>query len=139
MGIFILAGLMLIAFAGYRVYLYKKQRKIEEMASDAQAYVSSEIVELLQLLKTAIANNNGELTPQLVSIQNKINFLTENLFCHTDSEASVRDYLVAARQDISVMSFKLKKIVAGEVVEEPIITPEPENNTAVINEFDALK
>lgn len=139
MGIFILAGLMLVAFAGYRVYLYKKQRKIEEMASDAQAYVSSEIVELLQLLKTVIAQNEGELSPQLLNIQSKINFLTENLFCHTDSEASVRDYLVAAKQDISVLSFKLKKLVAGETVDEPITQTTQDANPEILNEFDALK
>ena len=139
MGIFILAGLLLIAFAGYRVYLYKKQRKIEEMASDAQAYVSSEIVELLQLLKTAIANNGGELSPQLVNLQSKIQNLTENLFCHTDSEASVRDYLVAAKQDINIISFKLKKIVAGETVEEQTIESKNISDPNVMNEFDALK
>lgn len=138
MGIFILAAFLLIAFAAYRVYLYKKQRQIEEDAADAQAYVSAEIVEMLQTIKAIIVANGGYISPELKNIQDLIHNQLENLSCHTDSDASVREYLSAAKQDLAILQVKLKKIRDGQPSED--ITPTSTTIPSTIdNEFDALK
>lgn len=123
-------------FVGYRVYGYKKQRAIEEMAADAQAYVSSEIVELLQQLKKVVITHGGEMTPALKDLQTQIQQLMENMVCHTDSEASIREYLLLAKQDIAVMQVKLNKLSDGELTSTPA---EIQNKTDIENAFDALK
>lgn len=107
-------ALLILAFAAFAVYRYKKyqkQREIEEMAADAQAYVSSEVVELLQRYKTLAAQQITS-SDASVNIQKDIQNLTENLFCHTDSESSVREYLSSAKQDIVIIKSKLDKLAA---------------------------
>lgn len=136
MGIFILAAFLLIAFAAYRVYLYQKQRQIEEMATNAQAYVSAEIVEMLQRIKAIVLSNGGHISPELKSIQDLIHNQLENLSCHTDSEASVREYLSTAKQDLAILQVKLKKISDGQPIEDVATT---HTQTPIENEFDALK
>lgn len=121
--IFILLILAFIGFAAYRYKNYKKQREIEEMAADAQAYVSAEVVELLQRYKTLTAQNALD-TEQSEKLSQSIRSLTENLFCHTDSEASVREYLANAKQDIILIQNKLDQLKA---------------NPDQLNAFDELK
>ena len=143
MGILILAGLLLIAFAAYRVYVYKKQRQIEEMAADAQAYVSSEIVEILQKLKSLIARHGGVASPDIQIIQNLVKNQLENLNCHTDSEASVKEYLSAAKQELAILKVKLQKIEQGESLNSDEHHSPMHNQsgvpTEIENQFDALK
>lgn len=136
MAIFLLLLLTLAAFVGYRIYAYKKQRQIEEMASDAQAYVSSEIVELLQQLKK-ISLRQQPLGTQLQQIHAQIKDLTENMVCHTDSEASVREYLSAAKQDLALIKVKLTKIENGESITDTVLSPA--NQYEEKDAFDALK
>ena len=138
MGIFILAALMLIAFAAYRIYAYKKQRQIEEMAADAHAYVSAEIVEMLQNIKILVTQNAGVISPEVKQIQDQIHNQLENLTCHTDSEASVREYLSAAKQDLALLQVKLNKLKAGETLETTAQLHQTQT-TAIEDEFDALK
>lgn len=121
--VFILLILAFIGFAAYRYKNYKKQREIEEMAADAQAYVSAEVVELLQRYKTLTAQNALD-TEQSEKLSQSIRNLTENLFCHTDSEASVREYLANAKQDIILIQNKLDQLKA---------------NPDQLNAFDELK
>lgn len=121
--VFILLILAFIGFAAYRYKNYKKQREIEEMAADAQAYVSAEVVELLQRYKTLTAQNALD-TEQSEKLSQSIRNLTENLFCHTDSEASVREYLANAKQDIILIQNKLDQLKA---------------NPEQLNAFDELK
>lgn len=121
--VFILLILAFIGFAAYRYKNYKKQREIEEMAADAQAYVSAEVVELLQRYKTLTAQNALD-TEQSEKLSQSIRSLTENLFCHTDSEASVREYLANAKQDIILIQNKLDQLKA---------------NPDQLNAFDELK
>lgn len=121
--VFILLILAFIGFAAYRYKNYKKQREIEEMAADAQAYVSAEVVELLQRYKTLTAQNALD-TEQSEKLSQSIRNLTENLFCHTDSEASVREYLANAKQDIVLIQNKLDQLKA---------------NPEQLNAFDELK
>ena len=64
MTIFIFLILAFVAFAFYRYRQYQKQREIEEMAADAQAYVSSEVVELLQRFKTIATENDTAMSAQ---------------------------------------------------------------------------
>ncbi|TXJ09480.1 MAG: hypothetical protein E6Q25_03130 [Acinetobacter sp.] len=106
----ILLILVFLAFAVYRYKKYQKQREIEEMAADAQAYVSSEVVELLQRSKTLLLQQPTSDAVQ--NAQKGIQNLTENLFCHTDSEASVREYLSAAKQEIALLNNTLDQISA---------------------------
>ncbi len=108
MSIIMLIIIAFIIFAIYRYRKYQKQREIEEMATDAQAYVGSEIVELLQRYKTLVSNNAMPESDS-ATIQQAINNLNENLFCHTDSESSVREYLSAAKQEIALLTIKLDK------------------------------
>ena len=137
MGIFILAAILLIAFAAYRVYAYKKQRQIEEMAANAHAYVSAEIVEILQTVKSLVIKNGGVITPEIKQIQDQIHYQLENLTCHTDSEASVREYLSAAKQDLAILQVKLAKLSSGETLQA---TPEQATSHSSIEDaFDALK
>lgn len=136
MTIFILLIIMMMVFVGYRVYGYKKQRAIEEMAANAQAYVSSEIVDLLQQLKKIVSTRSGQMTPELQALQSQIQQLMENMVCHTDSEASIREYLSLAKQDIAVMQVKLNKLREGELV---ILTDDVQPKTDIENAFDALK
>lgn len=121
--VFILLILAFIGFAAYRYKNYKKQREIEEMAADAQAYVSAEVVELLQRYKILTAQNALD-TEQSEKLSQSIRNLTENLFCHTDSEASVREYLANAKQDIVLIQNKLDQLKA---------------NPEQLNAFDELK
>ncbi len=107
--VFILLILAFLGFAAYRYKTYKKQREIEEMAADAQAYVSAEVVELLQRYKTLTAQN-ALTAEQSEKLSKSIRNLTENLFCHTDSEASVREYLANARQDIILIQNKFDQL-----------------------------
>ena len=139
MGIFILAAILLIVFAAYRIYLYKKQRQIEEDAANAQAYVSAEIVELLQKIKTLIVAQGGQVSPEIQHIQDQVKNQLENMYCHTDSDASVREYLSAAKQDLALIQVKLQKISAGAPIEQ--ITPQVSQTYPSVNhdEFDALK
>ena len=110
MTIFILLILAFVAFAFYRYRQYQKQREIEEMAADAQAYVSSEVVELLQRFKTIATENETAMSAQHKKIQLHIKNLTENLLCHTDSEQSVREYLAQAKQEIALINIELEKL-----------------------------
>ena len=134
MTIFILLILALVGFVGHRIYIYKKQREVEEMASDAQAYVSSEIVELLQHIKT-IKSESIEIQAEVNLTQQQVQNLMENMVCHTDSESSVREYLSAARQDIALLKVKLEKLAKGEILNTPTSDAQPISN----NPFDALK
>ena len=110
MTIFIFLILAFVAFAFYRYRQYQKQREIEEMAADAQAYVSSEVVELLQRFKTIATENDTAMSAQHKKIQLHIKNLTENLLCHTDSEQSVREYLSQAKQEVALINIELEKL-----------------------------
>lgn len=125
MAIFLLLLLAFVAFAVYRYKKYQKQRDIEEMAAEAQAYVSAEVVVLLQRYKALMAQS--ALSPyDAVRLQKNLNNLTENLLCHTDSEASVREYLALAKQDIALIKIKLDQVTE-------------QNHHHSDNAFDALK
>ncbi|KAA8731716.1 hypothetical protein F4V57_12430 [Acinetobacter qingfengensis] len=109
MGIFILLLLGFVAFAIYRYRKYQTQREIEEMAADAQAYISSETVELLQRFKKLLEQENvAEQDKQ--HIQQKFKYINENLFCQSYSEASVREYLSHAEQKLALIRIKLDRL-----------------------------
>lgn len=116
MAIFILLIIAFLLFAFYRYRKYQKAREIEEMAADAQAYVSSEVVELLQRFKTIATQESIPLNEQQKQVHLKIKNLTENLLCHTDSEASVREYLATAKQDIAVIQIELDKLAQQNTI-----------------------
>lgn len=108
MGIFILLIVAFIAFAVYRYKKYQKQRQLEEMAAEAQASVSAEVVEILQRYKTLkLQCDIAEFEQR--AIEEQIKNLTENLLCHTDSENSVREYRVISKQNIALLNRKLDR------------------------------
>lgn len=124
MAIFLLLLFTFIVFIVYRYKKYQKQREIEDTAANAQAYVSAEVVELLQRYKTLLAQQ-AIPTEEAQILQQHIYNLTENLLCHTDSEASVREYLSTAKQEIALLSIKMDKL--------------SENVLYKTDQFDALK
>lgn len=154
---FLIIVIAAAAFVFYRYKKYKKQLELQESAQDAQAFVSSEVVSLLQRFKEL--QSKGVIPPhESVSLQNRIKQITENMFCHTDSENSVREYLVNAKQDLALISIKLDQFetklknmgqqpqVQPQAVipqtppaTSPVTQPQQNKPASEIDPFDALK
>ena len=118
----------LLGFVFYRYRQYQQQRTIELEAAQAQAFVSGEVVQLLQRFKR-LQRHHTCTTASAEQLQLSINNLTEQLFCDTDSLASVRQYLSHAKQEIAIINHQLTLYEQGDSV----------HSTVHARDFDALK
>lgn len=127
----ILLLIVFIAFAVYRYKAYKAQREVAAMAADAQAYISGEVVLLLQRYKAILKNQIPIAEKDDQEIQQKIKQIS-HMYCASDSEATVREYLSLAQQNIALVNIKLDHYAPRSEIQE---TAEGEN----VDEFEALK
>lgn len=96
----------LAVFLAWRVYQYQQRRRIEDMATQAQASISADLVEVLQQFKCL--QQQGVFDPHTAKqFETLIRQLTDQLFCDRDSSDSVREYLSQTRQQIAILKHKL--------------------------------